>query len=113
VDEQISLALRVDADFAGEIIVSLAGAEEAKATFTAEDLKEIDGKSYAVLEDLPFSEIAAGYDISVVVDGDIVEAFTYTVADYTNAMTAQNMGYVPAYARALYIFATLAAAYVA
>ena len=113
VDEQISLALRVDADFAGEIIVSLAGAEDAKATFTAEDLKEIDGKSYAVLEDLPFSEIAAGYDISVVVDGEVVDAFTYTVADYTDAMTAQNMGYVPAYARALYIFATLAAAYVA
>lgn len=113
VDEQVSLALRVDPDFKGEIILSVPGEEGTVATFIYKDIVEIDGSTYVILEDIPFSALDAGYEINVKMYGELLETFTYSIADYANAMTVQNMGYVPAYARALSIFATLAAAYVA
>ena len=113
VDEQVSLALRVDPDFKGEILLSVPGEEGTVATFIYKDIVELDGSTYVILEDIPFSALAAGYEINVKMYGELVETFTYSIADYANAMTVQNMGYVPAYARALSILATLAAAYVA
>ncbi len=113
VDEQVSLALRVDADFKGEIIVSLPGEGGVKATFIYKNIVEIDGNCYVVLDNVPFCELADGYDISVKMYGEQVESFNYSIANYANAMTMQNMGYIPGYARALSVFATLAAAYVA
>ena len=113
VDEQVSLALRVDPDFKGEIILSIPGEDGVKATFIYKNIEEIDGNYYVVLEDVPFCELAAGYDIDVKMYGELVESFNYSIANYANAMTVQNMGYIPGYARALSVFATLAAAYVA
>ena len=113
VDEQVSLALRVDPDFKGEIVLTIPGEDGVKATFIYKNIEEIDGNYYVVLEDVPFCELAAGYDIDVKMYGELVESFNYSIANYANAMTVQNMGYIPGYARALAVFATLAAAYVA
>lgn len=106
VNEKVSLAIRVDADFAGELVVN-------GATFTAEDITLLDGNSYIILEDLAFSELTSDYVVEVLISGEVTETFTYSFATYTEAMTVQNMGYVPQYIKTLYTFAKLAAAYVA
>lgn len=106
VDERVSLALRVDHAFAGEITVG-------DKVFTAEDITVLDGKSYFILKDLAFSEITSDFAVEVRIAGELVENFTYSFATYTDAMTVQNMGFVPMYVKTLYTFATLAAAYVA
>ncbi len=106
VDEKVSLALRVDPAFEGEIAVG-------GVVFTAEDITLIDGNAYFILKDLSFSEITQDYVVEITIADAVVETFTYSFATYTDAMTVQNMGYVPTYVKALYTFATLAAAYVA
>ena len=112
VDEKVSMALRIDPDFKGEILISTAENPEV-AHFIYKDIVEVDGNTYFILPDLAFSELTEEYSVEIKMYGEVVETFTYTLADYTGAMAVQNMGYTPLYARALYTFATLAAAYVA
>ncbi len=104
VDEKVDLALRIDPDFAGTVKVN-------GVAYTAENITLVDGNSYIILEDLAFSEITLDYVVEILVAEEVVETFTYSFATYTDAMTVQNMGYVPSYVKTLYIFATLAAAY--
>ncbi len=119
VDEKVNMALHVDPEFKGEITVGTDLSRDANgnpvkgARFTYKDMVEIDGNTYFVLPDLAFSELCDEYTVEIRMYGEVVETFTYTLADYTVAMTEQNMGYTPSYVKALYTFATLAAAYAA
>ncbi len=108
VKEKVSLALRVDPDFKGVTKVSYAGKE---ISFIYKDIQEIDGKSYLIVPDISYAELASDFEIEVELYGEVAESFTYSLAAYTQAMTVQNMGYAPAYAKALYNFVNLAAAY--
>ena len=118
-DEQINMALRVDPDFKGEISVGTDlsldpdGNPVKGARFIYKDMVEIDGNTYFVLPDIAFADLTDDFTVEVKLYGEVVETFTYTIADYTVAMTEQNMGYTPTYVKALYTFATLAAAYAA
>ncbi len=111
VDEKVSMALRVDPDFKGEIFISTADTEATRYTY--KDIVEIDGNCFFILPDLAFCDLTDEYTVEIRMYGEVVETFTYTLADYTQAMTVQNMGYTPTYVKALYTFATLAAAYAA
>lgn len=111
VDEKVSMALRVDPDFKGEIFISTADTEATRYTY--KDIVEIDGNCFFILPDLAFCDLTDEYSVEIRMYGEVAETFTYTLADYTQAMTVQNMGYAPTYVKALYTFATLAAAYAA
>ena len=119
VDNKVSLALRVDADFKGEILVGTDLSFDAEGNpvsgkkFIYKDIVELDGNTYVILDDLAYSDLTDEYTVQVKLHGEVVETFTYTLADYTRAMAVQNMGYTPVYVKALYTFATLAAAYAA
>ena len=118
-DNKVSLALRVDADFKGEILVGTDLSFDAEGNpvsgkkFIYKDIVELDGNTYVILDDLAYSDLTDEYTVQVKLHGEVVESFTYTLADYTRAMAVQNMGYTPVYVKALYTFATLAAAYAA
>ena len=109
-DENVDLVIRLEKGFTGEVKVSSCIGNE--TTFIYKDIVEIDGESFLILEDLSFAEIGGGIEISVIYDYEEVECFAYTVNEYADAMTVQNMGYTPAYVKAFYTFVTLAAAYV-